>query len=162
MQVSRKWSLSAHITFSEWYAELMKFKAKFGHCNVMQKRTGEYQSLGNWCNNLRKAYKKIRNSETPTLKLSEEHKRQLEDAGFKWSLSTVRTFGEWYEELMKFKDKFGDCNVTQRAPVEHQSIGRWCGKVRTSYKKIRNRETPTIKLTEDTIRQFEDAGFKWR
>ena len=139
----------------------MKFKEKFGHCNVMQKRTGEYQSLGNWCANLRTSYKKIRNSETPSLKLSEEQIRQLENAGFKWSLSTVRTFDEWYGELMKYEEKFGDCNMSQTESVEYQSLGRWCGKVRTSYKKIRNRETPPIILTEDHIRQLEDLGFKW-
>ena len=63
---------------------------------------------------------------------------------------------------MKYKEKFGDCNVTQRAPVEYKSLGRWCNKVRVAHNKIKNGETPQIKLPEDTIRKFEDAGFKWK
>jgi len=68
----------------------MRYKEKFRHCNVPRSKSGEYQSLGNWCDTLRKSYKKIRKSETPHLKLTEENIRQLEDAGFIWSLMRWR------------------------------------------------------------------------
>ena len=64
----------------------MEYKKKNGDCNVPQSKSGGYQSLGGWCNNLRGTYKKIKNGETPKSKLTEENIRQLEDAGFKWSL----------------------------------------------------------------------------
>ena len=80
-----KWRLSR--TFDERFAELMKFKEKFDHCNVPQKKSGEYQSLGKWCNHLRTAYKKIQKRETQHRKLTPENIRKLEDAGFKWSLA---------------------------------------------------------------------------
>jgi len=149
-----KWSLSR--TFDEWHAELMKYKEKVGHCNVPQ--SGEYQSLGEWCKHLRKAYKKIQKNETPTYILTEENIQQLEDAGFKWSLS--RTFDEWYAELMKYKEKVDHCNVPPQSG-EYQSLRLWCKHVRMSYKKIQKNEAPTIKLTEENIQQLEDAGFKW-
>jgi len=145
-------------TFDKRYAELMRYKEKVGHCNVPQKRSGEHKSLGNWCSGLRKAYKKIQNEETPNCKLSEEHIRQLEDAGFKWSLST---FDERYAELMRYKEKFHHCDVPQRGSVEYPSLGIWCHTLRSRYKKIQNNETPHHKLSEDHIRQLEDAGFKW-
>jgi len=156
-----KWSLSASSKFDERYAELMRYKEKFGHCNVPQRRSGEYQSLGGWCHTLRTAYKKIRKRETPHFKLTEEHIRQLEEAGFKWSLSASSMFDERYAELMRYKEKFGHCNVPRSKSGDYQSLGGWCNHLRTSYKKIRKTETPHFKLTEDHIRQLEEAGFKW-
>jgi len=112
-----KWSLSTCSTFDEWYAELMKFKEKFCHCNPRSK-SGEYQSLGRWCYHLRTSYNQIQKRQTPHIKLTEENIRHLEDAGFKWSLSTFSTFDERYAELMNFKEKFRHCNVPQRRSGE--------------------------------------------
>ena len=149
-------------TFDERFAELMRFKEKVGHCNVPQKKSVEYLSLGHWCNQLRMSYKKIQKKETPTnSKLTQENIQQLEDAGFKWSVSTYRTFDERYAELMKYKEKFGHCNVPGTKSGEYMSLGNWCNDVRTSYKKIQKKETPRIKLTQENIQQLEDAGFKW-
>jgi len=99
--------------------------------------------------------------EPPAIKLTEEHIRQLEDAGFKWSLSTRCKFDERYAELMRYKEKCGHCNVPKKGSIEYPSLGNWCSHLRTSYKKIQKRETPPMKLTEENIRQLEDAGFKW-
>jgi len=139
----------------------MKFKEKFGHCNLTPKTSCEYQSLRSWCNNLRTTYKKIRKRETPHFNITEGQIRQLEDAGFKWSLSTCSTFDERYAELMRYKEKFRHCNVPRSKSGEYQSLGNWCDNLRKSYKQIRKSETPRLKLTEDHIRQLEDAGFKW-
>ena len=155
---------SAIKSFDERFMALMGFKQKFGHCNVQRKKSGEYQSLGQWCNSLRKAYKKIQNSEIPDRKLTQEMIHQLDDAGFNWSVSTCRTFEERYAELMKYKLKVGHCNVpqTKKKSGEYQSLGVWCNNLRMAYKKIQNSETPHIKLTQEQIRKLEDAGFKWR
>jgi len=154
-----KWSLGK---FDERYAELMKFKEKFGHCNVPQKNSGKYQPLGGWCNNLRISYKKIQNRETPNHKLTEDNIRQLKVAGFKWSMSTRNTFDKRFAELMKFKEKFGHCNVPQNKPGEYKSLGNWCRDLRTAYNKIQKKETSHHnKLTQENIQQLEDEGFKW-
>ena len=39
-------------SWDERFTDLIGFKQKFGHCNVPQRKYGEYQSLGNWCKNL--------------------------------------------------------------------------------------------------------------
>ena len=161
---------SKHKSFDERLKDLMDFQDKFGHCNVPKMKSGKYQSFGGWCTSLRVAYKKIQNGETPNHKLTQDNIRQLEDAGFQWILSTrsaqqgrpaKKSFDERLKDLMDFKDEFGHCNVPQNRSGEYWSLGGWCDKVRESYKKIRNRETPNNKLTEDNIRQLEDAGFKW-
>ena len=152
---------SAIKSFDERFKALMDFKHKFGHCNTPQTNSGEYMLLGKWCNRLRVSYKKIQKGGTPTIKLTEEMIRQLEDAGFKWSVSTSRTFDERYVELMKYKEKVGHCNPPQTKSGEYQSLRKWCNRLRTSYRKIQKGGTPTINLTEERIRQLEDAGFKW-
>jgi len=110
---------------------------------------------------LRVSNKKIQNRQTShnKLRVTEENIRQLEDAGFKWRVSTLRTFDERFAELMKYKENVGHCNVTKSG--EYQSLGQWCNYLRTSYKQIQKIETPNYKLTEEHIRQLEDAVFKW-
>jgi len=149
-------------TFDKHFTDLIVFKQKFGHCNVQQRQSGEYQSLGKWCNALRSSYKKIRKRERPRIKLTKEQILQLEDAGFKWCLlSTSRTFEERYGDLMKYKEKFGHCDVPQTKSYGHQSLGIWCKDVRLSYKKIQKGQTPSHKLTQENMQQLDDAGFKW-
>jgi len=156
-----KWNVSTSRSFDERYAELLKHKEKFGHCNVQRTKSGEYQSLAVWCNDLRTSYKKIQRRESPNYKLTQENIRQLEDAGFMWSLATRKMFGDWYAELMKYKEKFGHCNAPRTIYGENQSLGQWCSQLRASYKKIQNKETPNYNLTQENIQQLEDAGFKW-
>ena len=148
-------------SFDERFKDLMDFQQKFGHCDVPRNQYVEYMSLGKWCAKLRISYKTIQNRKTPAIKLTEEYIRQLEDSGFKWSLSTYNTFDEWYAELMKYKEKFRHCKVPKRGSGEYQSLGNWRNKIRTSYNKIQKKETPHIKITEENIRQLQDAGFKW-
>jgi len=68
----------------------MDFKDEFGHCNVPQRYKYSYSeadSLGHWCNNLRASYKKIiQKGEKAGIKLTDDHIRRLEGAGFKWSI----------------------------------------------------------------------------
>jgi len=157
---SFKWSVSTARTFDERYAELMKYKEMVGHFNV-PRRSVEYQSLGRWCSHLRTSYKRTQKGQTPNIILTPENMQQLEDAGFKWSLSTSRTFDERYAELMKYKEKVGHCNVPKGESGEYQSLAKWCDNLKTSYKKIQKGETPHHKLTQEHMQQLEDAGFKW-
>jgi len=154
---------AAITSFDERFTDLMGFKQKFGHCNVPRTKSGEYKSLGEWCSNLRKAYKKIQKRETPNIILTQENIQQLDDAGFKWnvSISTSMTFDERYAELIKFKEKAGHCNVPQTKSDGYQSLGRWCSKLRVSYKKIQKSEIPNRKLTQEMTHQLDDAGFNW-
>jgi len=82
-----KWSLqrrelTSMKTFDERLNDLMAFKAKYGHCNVSKRC--ENASLGQWCNELRGSYTKMKNNQKPANKLSDEQIQRLSDAGFKW------------------------------------------------------------------------------
>jgi hypothetical protein len=148
-----KWSLKPG--FDERFNDLMAFKAKYGHCDVSTK--GENASLGQWCSQLRVSYKKIKNNQKPSIKLSDGQIRRLNDAGFKWSLNS--DFDDHFNDLMSFKAKYGHCNVSQNG--ENISLGKWCSALRGSYKKMQNKQKPRSKLSDEQIQRLNDAGFKW-
>jgi len=137
---------SAIKSFDERFEELMKFKDEFGHCNVPTRKSSEWHySLARWCSNLRISYNQTQKGYTPRYKLAHEDILRLEEADFKWSLeiSPRRTFDERFEELLKFKDEFGHCNVPRTKSREHHfSLGSWCKNLRTSYKTIQKGYTP--------------------
>jgi hypothetical protein len=148
-------------TFDERFNDLMSFKAKYGHCDVSE--LGEDASLGRWCTKLRGSYKKMQHNQKPKKKLSDAQVQRLSDAGFKWCLQKKRepmkTFDERFNDLMSFKAKYGHCDVSERG--EDASLGRWCTKLRGSYKKMQNNQKPQTKLSDEQIQRLNDAGFKW-
>jgi hypothetical protein len=145
-------------SFDERLNDLMAFKVKYSHCDVSQH--GENSSLGTWCSDLRKSYKKIQNNQKPKAKLSDGQIQHLNDAGFKWSLVKANSgFDKWFNDLMAFKAKYGHCNVSQRG--ENASLGTWCSQLRASYKKIQVNQKPKTKLSDGQIQRLSDAGFKW-
>ena len=136
----------------------MAFKAKYGHCDVSQ--DGENSSLGTWCGYLRGSYKKIQNNQKPHTKLSDNQIQRLKNAGFKWSLKVWSGFDKRFIDLMAFKAKYGHCDVSQVG--EDPSLGKWCSKLRSSYKKMENKKKPHTKISDEQIQRLNDAGFKWR
>ena len=76
-------------TFDERFKDLMAFKSEFGHCNVpaTQSNNNKYRSLGQWCSDMRKAYKGIKAGGMPrNNKLTNADMKRLEKAGFEWRL----------------------------------------------------------------------------
>lgn len=71
-------------TFEEHFQSLLEFKDLHGHCNVPH-RYKENTSLGNWCNNIRTSYRKMKDGGSATsYRLTNEQIRSLEKIGFKW------------------------------------------------------------------------------
>jgi len=142
--------------FNRNFKALLEYKHKFGHCNVTRRTHCEFNTLAIWVQNQRTAYK----NPSPHRNLTDEKIRRMEEIGFKWSMR--QSLDERFEELMQFKQKYGHCEVPQRSCGDFVSLGKWCSKVRCAYRKIQKGETPDIKkLSAETIRRFEDAGFKW-
>ena len=146
-------------SFDDRFNHLMTFKAKYGHCDVSC--IGDNAFLGQWCSVVRGSYKKMQNYQKPKIKLSDEQIQRLNDAGFKWSLQKAKSgFDERFNDLMAFKAKYGHCDVSQRG--ENASLGQWCSKLRSSYKKMENKKKPHTKISDEQIQRLNDAGFKWR
>jgi hypothetical protein len=155
-----------NMSFDERFKDLTAFKAEFGHCNVpqTQSRNNKHSSLGNWCNNIRRSYKAIKEGRRPGYKLSKADIRRLENAGFEWVLRCkTYTFDERFKDLMAFKAEHGHCNVprTKSRNNKHSSLGKWCSNIRQAYKPIKEGGNPGRKLSKADIRRLENAGFEW-
>lgn len=71
-------------SFEEHFQSLLEFKELHGHCNVPH-RYKENTSLGNWCNNIRTSYRKMKDGGTATsYRLTTAQISRLEKIGFKW------------------------------------------------------------------------------
>ena len=130
---------------SKWethYAELLQFKAKYGHTNV-PRRCAEYPMLGSWVENQRTA-------KTRGL-LYAERQNLLEHAGFRWSEHQCR-WEERYIELLRFKEKTGHTNASP-TDSENQSLGIWVMYQRKSFKEGT--------LDPERVSKLNDAGFVW-
>jgi hypothetical protein len=66
----------------------MVFKAEFGHYNVPKIKSDKnmHFSLGNWCSDIRRSYKAIKEGGMPNNTLSKADMKRLEEAGFEWRL----------------------------------------------------------------------------
>ena len=120
-------------TFENRCLELILFKEEFGHCNVSCKGA-DNKSLGNWCSDMRKAYKKIQNGMKSRYKLSQYRIDRLEGIGFQWEVHVP--FEKRWLELIAFKVDFGHCNVPNRY-LDNKSLGNWCTGMRTAYKRTK-------------------------
>lgn len=103
-------------SWNKKYEELKNFKNMHGHCNVLQKN-----NLGVWASVQRMYYKKNQ--------LSSDRIEKLNALGFIWDSGDF-VWNEKYEELHKFKNKFGHCNV----PARDNLLGVWLGTQKKSYK----------------------------
>jgi hypothetical protein len=120
-------------------AKLIEFKEVYGHCNVPGKFKKD-KLLSHFVVGLRENYKKGI--------LSKERIKRLDDLGFIWDVLGEQ-WKEKYQDLIKFKEVYGHCNV----PNDHQELGSWVGNQR-NYKKLN-------KLAAERIQKLETIGFVW-
>jgi hypothetical protein len=154
-------------TFDERFKDLMAFKAQSGHCNVPQTRSrnNKHSSLGQWCSNLRRSYKDMKEGGISCrYKISTSNIKRLENAGFQWSFGRNKfTFDERFKDLMAFKAEFGHCNVSAGKSRDNKqsSLGAWCSDIRRSYKAMKGGGQSRCKISKADIQRLENAGFEW-
>ena len=82
-EIGFKWKLRQDkTTFEQRCRDLEAFKSEFGHCDVTQNNSA-VPSLAIWCSNIRTAYKKIQQGQTPKGNLTQDGIDCLEEIGFK-------------------------------------------------------------------------------
>lgn len=129
------------------FAELLSFKERFGHCDVSS-HWEENPLLANWVTCQRQ--RKKRRS------LDAEYARRLEEAGFHW-VAWRRLFDrKWerrFEELVDYKNRFGNCNVPSKWS-ENRPLGSWVH--------IQRRDRENGQLFKDRIQRLDEIGFEWK
>lgn len=134
-----------HAKWYERFAELKKFKAKYGHPNVPSNSI-EYSTLARWQNNQRTLRKQC--------KLPKWKEELLSNLGLEWGKSKKppKTFEEYFEELIKFKRTHGHCWVKMGESL-WKDLARWMAATRA--KKLAGQ------LSFERFIALANLGFSW-
>jgi len=124
------------------FKQLVRFKNKYNHCNVST-RWSENRELGRWVGVQRKLYR--------LGKLSLKRLTRLKKIGFTFEPREIH-WQEMYIALMKFKKKFGHCNVPDNFSKDPK-LAHWVEYQRIAFKK----ET----LSNDKIDKLRKLDFVW-
>jgi superfamily II DNA or RNA helicase len=131
------------------FGQLKDYKQRFGDCCVPVK-WAENPRLGAWVSQQRHFQKGG--------KLSPEKERLLNEIGFARTEQPATTHGvnrawnDWFEELVQYKAKHGDCKVPTKGN-ENPKLGVWVSNQRQSKKQG--------KLEPERERILNEIGFAW-
>jgi len=132
------------------YNELARFHRANGHCNVPYKFK-ENKSLGLWVQCQRTRYSKKC--------ISPRRKEMLNDIGFNWVVGKKRiTWGERYEELVIYYNKYGHSNVPLSSK-EYHLLAVWVCCQRQNYRK--ELQGTSNSLTKQRVEALEKIEFQW-
>ncbi|GMH37356.1 hypothetical protein BSKO_05229 [Bryopsis sp. KO-2023] len=90
------WDLQSE-RFEQWFAQLLEFKSKYGHCNVPS-TFPEQQPLASWVHNIRKRYRERCDMQT-TMPITESQEARLLKIGFQFGPKGKR----WEEHFQMLK-----------------------------------------------------------
>lgn len=124
--------------WEEWFNELLKYKADYGHINVPRAWPTK---LGIWVGIQRKLHNE-------GAQPSERNKR-LDEIGFVWSNFDAQ-WEALYQELLEYKAKHGNARVPISWPTD---LGRW---VRTQRKSKKKGE-----ILPERKKRLDEIGFVW-
>jgi hypothetical protein len=136
----------------EWetrFDQLNDYKQRFGDSCVPVKWQ-EKPQLGAWVAQQRH-FQKVG-------KLSPEKEKRLTDLGFVWANQRTTTGGvnrawnDWFNELVQYKAKYGDCKVPTRWD-ENRRFGVWV----SNQRQLKKQE----KLEPERERMLNEIGFVW-
>lgn len=143
-----KSSADKESTLSSIYVQqLLTYKKQFGDCLVSHtKSPEEFRRLASWVSKQRTNYREG--------KLSQEDISLLEGIGFVWKAETSALSSRYYQQLLEYKERFGDCLVSQtKSPEEYKNLAAWVSAQRMKYRKG--------KLSKEVIEQLDAIGFVW-
>jgi hypothetical protein len=94
-------------------------------------------------------------------KLSQERVILLEGLGFVAGKAYPQplTFEEGLEELKKFKNAMGHCNIFVD-PKSPSQLAKWCGVQRNEYKRFGKQQDSL--LTLEQVGKLKEIGFKFK
>lgn len=145
--------------FADMLYKLMAFRVKEKHCRVP---TNDYP-LGPWVALVRRCYMDRKKGSSSTY-LTDERIEILNSIDFTWSLlqcSNDRRWEQNFDQLMKFKEEFGHCNVPQST-----ALGKWVQMQRDQFRerqlKDEGYKTKRPVIPQERIERLNSIGFSWR
>merc|ERR1712194_859616 len=107
------WDRNPDVRWEIMFDELRKFKDSEGHCKVPLCYS-DNPKLGKW----------VRKQREMRLKISKERASKLDSIGFTWGIKLDARWEIMYEELRKFKEREGHCNVPL-GYSDNPTLGIW-------------------------------------
>ncbi len=125
------------------FKELCEFHKTYKHCKVPQNYK-QNKKLAVWVGEQRTRFKKHR--------LSQEELDKLNGLGFVWLTKKVtrKPWDTMFNELCKFKESYGHCNVPDKWE-QNKSLAIWVGGQRSKKEK----------LTSERFNKLNQLGFDW-
>ena len=139
------------------YFELQAFKREKGHCRVPARYKAN-PKLGRWVMTQRRQFTLLMQGYPNTL--TAERINRLEGIGFTWCIrpEPVKTWNSKFQELMEYKNTYGNCNVPQRYQ-DNPKLGTWVHTQRRQYKLMI--EGKKSSMTQEKIQALDSIGFFW-
>jgi len=167
LNVARKKQFRIEISMpGQWnvmYANLVEFKAQYGHCNVGQDRSVKIRSgltekelklkqLSRWVGNQRVYYNNYILGK-PSNQLKPARIAALNDLGFIWDLKSA-TWNMMYQELCEHKELYNTTRVSKKINAE---LHKWLVAQKNQRKKLH--EGKPSQMTKERERLLIDVGF---
>ena len=127
------------------YFELIQFKQREKHYNVLYTHQEDGQNLGAWLNRQRQDRK---NKILDTTK-----EKRLEDLGVIWD-QLSQQWEDNFTLLVQYKQRDGDCNVPYSHNENGRNLGMWLSTQRRNKRKR--------KLSEERRHRLETIGVIWK
>jgi len=162
VKVNRKRNYKKYKRVDVWderIQSLQRFMEQHGHTRVTQRHEDD-QKLAKWVKKTREKYKKLQKGiSVPSL--CEKRIAQLDRLGFQWSLRNANlNFDNHFSNLIEFQRENGHTRVPH-VYEKDLKLGIWVHHIKLSYKKMKQRKKPNIRLSEEQIAKLDSIGFQW-
>ena len=150
------WNLSKY-RWGEDFGNLAAYKEKFGDCLVEERNRTDLYRRGN---EERKGYRRLEKwvhyLRSVVTDLRTEQVNSLNKLGFEWDPQESFQWKNFFEKLVAYKEKFGDClvepsrNFRLRRKREY-SLASW----------VSQKRSQKDGLTPEQVNSLDDLGFVW-
>ena len=126
---------------------LVQYKKKVGNCNVPREHKEDEKNLGSWLNKQRLDKKKGR--------LDAKRESELDEIGVVWDVLSHK-WHKWetmFALLLQYKEREGDCNVSQNHKEDGENLGQWLNRQRA------NKKSGTIDA--ENLQRLDEIGVVW-
>lgn len=143
------------LLWQQKFKELVFFKEKNGHCNVPNNYAADI-SLGRWVRKQRYEMKKKvqgKPSNFPSYRV-----KALEKINFVYEIRGDKLWNQRYNDLVKFKKKYGHCNIPNPFPSAPK-LRKWANLQRYLHKRRCQGENNVLR--QDRIDALKKIGFRF-
>jgi hypothetical protein len=148
------WHTRGEEHWNRMYLSLKQFQEENGHCLVSRSKGKD--KLGDFVTDQRRQYKLL--MEGKPSRMTHSRKALLDELGFVWQLRQRTGWDDRYNELVQFKEQYGDTMVPQLYSA-NKALGKWVAKQREQHRLLHAGKHSF--LTPDRLQQLNEIGFVW-